>query len=233
LDKKLLYEGKAKKVYDIGNNRVLMEFKDSLTAFNGQKKGSFMGKGELNARITNRIFSLLEGAGVPTALEEFVEPNSLEMKALKMYPVEVVLRNIIAGSMAKRLGLKQGTELKIPIIEYYFKSDELGDPWINESHIYALGYVSSTEELSRMKSLTLRINEILKKFFRDRGMILVDFKLEFGKYDGEILLGDEFTPDTCRLWDASSGDVLDKDRFRRDMGKVEWGYEEVWNRIKE
>ena len=233
MDKKLVYEGKAKKVYDIGNGKVLMEFKDSLTAFNGQKKGSFMGKGELNARITSRVFSVLQGAGIPTALEEFVEPSSLVMKALDMYPVEVVLRNVIAGSMAKRLGLKRGTQLRIPVIEYYLKSDELGDPWLNESHIYAFGYISSTDELSRIKSLTLRTNEVLKKFFRDRGILLVDFKLEFGRCDGEILLGDEFTPDTSRLWDISTGDVLDKDRFRRDMGKVEWGYEEVWERIKE
>ncbi|NPV69454.1 MAG: phosphoribosylaminoimidazolesuccinocarboxamide synthase [Firmicutes bacterium] len=226
-----LYEGKAKIVYSTDDpDRIIVFFKDAATAFNGQKKGTILGKGAANARISTVFFEVLEKAGVPTHFIGLQSDNEMVVKPLEIIPVEVVVRNVIAGSLAKRLGKPEGASLRTPVLEFYYKSDELGDPMINEYHVYAVGMASEAEmrEISRM---ALKVNEVLREFLAPKKMDLIDFKLEFGRYHGSVILGDEISPDTCRFWDTDTGEKLDKDRFRRDLGRVEEAYQEVLRRI--
>ncbi|MDQ0285915.1 phosphoribosylaminoimidazole-succinocarboxamide synthase [Desulfofundulus luciae] len=227
----MLYEGKAKKIYRTSDPGVyLVEYKDDATAFNGLKKGTISGKGELNNKISAHFFRLLEHRGIATHFLEQVGDREMLVRALEIIPVEVVVRNIAAGSLAKRLGLAEGTALPRPVVEYYYKSDELGDPLINDDHIAVLG-LASAEEMNVIRNTALVVNDILREYLVGRNLVLVDFKLEFGRSDKEILLGDEISPDTCRFWDAQTKEKLDKDRFRRDLGGVEEAYQEVWRRL--
>jgi phosphoribosylaminoimidazole-succinocarboxamide synthase len=229
----MLYEGKAKKIYSTEDtDKVIVEYKDDATAFNGEKKGQISEKGKLNAKISTIFFELLEQKSIPTHLVEQLNETDVLTKKLDIILVEVVMRNIAAGSIAKRLGLEEGIELKKPVLEFYYKSDELGDPMINEYHIYA-EELASKEELDTIKDLAFKINEILVEFLADKGIDLVDFKLEFGKgTDGKVYLGDEISPDTCRFWDSKTKKKLDKDRFRRDLGEVEGAYQEILKRLE-
>jgi len=229
-----LYEGKAKVIYETEEPaHVRVYFKDDATAFDGKKKGSIAKKGECNAAISARLFSYLEDNGIETHFIRQLSDRELLCESLDIIPVEVVARNIAAGSIAKRLGLEEGTELAPPVLEFYYKSDELGDPLINRYHIRTLG-LATDEQLDTIDDLAWRINELLYEFLEERGLSLVDFKLEFGTNGhGEIILGDEISPDTCRFWDLASGEKMDKDRFRRDLGKVEETYQEVRRRIVE
>ena len=233
MEKKLIYEGKAKKIYSVSGKPdfYIQEFKDDATAFNGLKKDKIHNKGVLNTEITTIIFNYLIENGIPTHFVEKISENEMIVKKVDIIKVEVVCRNIAAGSLVKKFGLKEGTVLTNPIVEYYLKSDELGDPLFTEQHIFALG-LANEEELNLIKSLTLKINELLKSFFGKRNIKLVDFKLEFGKdVNGKIILADEISPDTCRFWDSETNEKLDKDRFRFDMGKVEDAYLEIKNRL--
>ncbi len=231
-----LYEGKAKVVYPGDPGEVLMVFKDSATAFDGKKKGTIKGKGYFNAHISTILFKHLEEAGVPTHFISLADDVTMKVKRLRIFPIEVVVRNIVAGSLSKRTGKPEGVDLPFPILEFYYKSDELGDPLLNDDHILAFGF-ASREELDHLRSEAKRINSILVPFFRERGLLLVDFKLEFGRVIGadgqvgETVLGDEISPDTCRFWDATTREKLDKDRFRRDLGGVEEAYAEVLRRV--
>ncbi len=242
-EKEKLYEGKAKVVFPGENpGEVYMVFKDSATAFNGAKKGAIEGKGRLNAAISDILFRLLEERGVKTHYLAKVDDTTLLVKRLRILPVEVVMRNIVAGSLAKRTGKPEGTPLRRPILELYLKSDELGDPMLNDEHVLAFGIVAE-EELSEVKEAARKVNCILRAFFRERGLELVDLKLEFGRVvslgaDGKeelgpVVLGDEISPDTCRFWDMKTQEKLDKDRFRRDLGGVREAYAEVLRRIME
>ncbi|KPU63803.1 phosphoribosylaminoimidazole-succinocarboxamide synthase [Thermococcus sp. EP1] len=225
-----IYEGKAKKVILLDDGKVIMEFKDDATAFNGKKKAQFKGKGWLNAQISAILFKVLEEKGIKTHFIGVAGDNKLIVEKLKMYPVEVVVRNVIAGSLKKRLPLEEGTELPEPIIELYYKNDDLGDPMINHYHAKVLGV--SERELKEIENIALKVNDILKEYFAQRGIILVDFKLEFGKNErGEIILGDEISPDTCRFWDAETKESLDKDVFRFDKGELINAYEELYKRL--
>ncbi|MGI9952239.1 phosphoribosylaminoimidazolesuccinocarboxamide synthase [Moorellaceae bacterium AZ2] len=226
-----LYEGKAKRVYYTGDpDLYLVEFKDEATAFDGLKKGIIAGKGEINARLSALFFRALEGEGIATHFVELVGPREMLVKALKILPVEVVVRNVAAGSLSQRLGLAEGTPLKRPVLEFYYKSDALHDPMINEYHIAALD-LATPEQVEGFKERALKINEILTRLLQAAGLILVDFKLEFGLHHGQLLLGDEISPDTCRFWDRETREKLDKDRFRRDLGGVEEAYASVYERI--
>ena len=229
---KLLYEGKAKQLFQCENNEeIYIHYKNSATAFNGEKKEEFDKKGILNNTITSFIFEYLERNGIETHFIKKVNDTDQICKHVKIIPLEVITRNIVAGSMAKRYGLEEGMKLKKPIFELSYKNDELNDPLINDDRAIALGIVSE-EELSFIKKETEKINELLKKFFLKAGLILVDFKIEFGKTsDGKIILSDEISPDTCRLWDVKTRNKLDKDRFRRNLGSVMDAYEEVLRRI--
>ena len=231
---KLLYEGKAKKIYETENpDEVICEFKDSLTAFNGEKASSESGKGALNCAITTLIFENLEKEGIPTHLIKKIDDNKQLVKKVNIIPIEVVVRNIAAGSLCKRLGLKEGEKLPFPIVEFYYKNDELNDPLINDDHAMILNLVNDRKELDLLRDYGRKINEFLIKFFDKIGLILVDFKVEFGKdKDGNIILADEITPDSCRLWDKKTGKKMDKDLFRFDLGNIKEAYEEVLNRIK-
>ncbi|WP_048160098.1 phosphoribosylaminoimidazolesuccinocarboxamide synthase [Thermococcus sibiricus] len=225
-----IYEGKAKKVIPLDDGKVIIEFKDDATAFNGKKKAQFKGKGWLNAQISAILFKVLEEKGIKTHFIGVAGDNKLIVEKLKMYPVEVVVRNVIAGSLKKRLPLKEGTELSEPIVELYYKNDDLGDPMINHYHAKVLGV--SERELKEIENIALKVNNILKEYFAQRGIILVDFKLEFGKNErGEIILGDEISPDTCRFWDAETKESLDKDVFRFDKGELINAYEELYKRL--
>ena len=228
----LLYEGKAKKVFSTNNpDYVIHFFKNDATAFDGKKKGSIEGKGSINAKMTAYIFTKLEEAGIKTHFKELISENEILTDKVSILPVEVVARNIAAGSLSKRTGLAEGTPLSAPIVEFYFKNDELGDPLLTEDHIYELKLVTP-EQLKQLKESALKINEFLIKFFDSVNLKLVDFKLEFGLNSaGDILLADEISPDTCRLWDKDTDEKMDKDRFRRDLGRVEEAYEEVWRRV--
>lgn len=229
LDK--LYEGKAKIVYATSDPEIVIQhFKDSATAFNAQKVGTISGKGEANARITTHLFSLLEKSGVPTQMIGFREPVDLLTKKLDMLPVEVVVRNVAAGSLAERIGYEEGTVLKSPIVEFYYKDDALGDPLLTSDHIAELGLITP-EQQAELRRLGLQINAILSGFFAACNLKLIDFKIEFGLLGTQIVLGDEISPDTCRLWDMGSGERMDKDRFRRDLGGVEEAYREVLSRV--
>lgn len=228
---KLLYEGKAKKVYRTEKPEIyLVEYKDDATAFNGAKKGTIAGKGVVNNQLSAHFFSLLEKKGISTHFVELLSEREMAVKALKIFKVEVVVRNIVAGSLAKRLGLDEGLQLPRPVLEFYYKEDELNDPMINEYHIYALE-LATPEQIGYISKTALKVNDILVEYLKNNGIVLVDFKLEFGTHGDKILLGDEISPDTCRFWDAESSEKLDKDRFRRDLGGVEDAYQEVYRRL--
>lgn len=230
---KLIYEGKAKQVYATSDpDLVLMRYKDDATAFDGAKKGTIENKGPINNRIACLLFKLLEKEGIPTHLVEKTDQRSVLVRRLEMLPVEVVVRNVAAGSMSQRLGLKEGMELPAPILEFYYKNDDLHDPMINQYHALVLGWLNQ-EQLDDINAKALAINQVLGRFFDEINIILVDFKLEFGLFQGKVLLGDEISPDTCRLWDKQSRQKLDKDRFRRDLGQEEEAYQEVVRRIEE
>mgnify|MGYP000032091065 CR=1 FL=1 len=232
MKKQLLYEGKAKKVYATNDpNLCIVDYKDDATAFNGQKKGSIVGKGVVNNRLTNHFMRLLEKEGVPTHFVEELSERETLVKRVSIIPLEVIVRNIAAGSLAKRLGLEEGHAMSRPVIEYCYKNDELGDPMVNDYHILAMNFATE-EELRTISSYALKVNEVLRDYLLKHGIVLVDFKLEFGKLpDGTIVLADEISPDTCRFWDSETHRKLDKDRFRRDLGGVEEAYQEVYHRI--
>lgn len=226
-----LYEGKAKKVFMTEDpDVVIVDYKDDATAFNGEKKGTIVGKGVINNRMTNYIFKVLEKEGVPTHLIEELSDRETAVKKVEIVPLEVIIRNVAAGSFSKRLGVEEGTKLLAPTLEFSYKNDDLGDPLINDYFAIALG-LSTREEIETISKYAFKVNEVLKSFFADAGIELIDFKIEFGRYKGEIVLADEISPDTCRLWDIKTREKLDKDRFRRDMGNVEDAYEEVFRRI--
>ena len=226
-----LYEGKAKKLFETSDpDLVIQYFKDDATAFNAQKKGTIKDKGIVNNNMSARLFRLLEEESIPTHFVKQLSDREMLVKKLKILPVEVVVRNIIAGSLAKRLGIEEGISAPFPIVEFYYKNDALGDPLVIEDHIRVLG-LATAEQVRDIKSYSLRINDVLMKFFDERDILLVDFKLEFGMHNNDLLLGDEIAPDTCRLWDKKSLEKLDKDRFRRDLGKVEEAYQEVLKRV--
>lgn len=228
----LIYEGKAKKVYATSNpDLVFMTYKDDATAFDGAKKGTINNKGQINNRIACMLFEMLEKEGIATHLVEKPDDKSVVVKKLEMLPVEVVVRNVVAGSLAKKLGKDEGLELPSPILELYYKDDDLHDPMINDYHALVMGWLTR-DQLDTITDKALAINRILQQFFDKIGIILVDFKLEFGLFKGQVLLGDEISPDTCRLWDKQSLEKLDKDRFRRDLGKEEEAYQEVVRRIE-
>ena len=228
----MLYEGKAKKVYTTEDPELyIVDYKDDATAFNGLKKGTISGKGVINNRVTNHLMKMLEGKGIPTHFVEELSDRETVVKKVKIVPLEVIVRNIAAGSMSKRLGIEEGTVLPTTVLEYSYKNDDLGDPLINDYHALAM-QLCTREELDQIASYAFKINEILKAFFKEINVDLVDFKLEFGKLsNGTIVLADEISPDTCRFWDATTHEKLDKDRFRRDMGNVEDAYQEVFKRI--
>ena len=224
------YEGKAKRVIPLDDERIILEFKDDATAFDGKKKAQFKGKGWLNAQISAVLFRVLEERGVKTHFIGVAGDNRLIAERLEMYPLEVVVRNVVAGSLKKRLPLEEGTELPEPIVELYYKDDALHDPMINHYHARILGI--SEDEIREMESIALKVNDILREYFRERGIILVDFKLEFGKNGrGEIVLGDEISPDTCRFWDVETKESLDKDVFRFDKGDLISAYERLYERL--
>lgn len=232
MDKReMLYEGKAKRVFKTDNPKeYIVSYKDDATAFNGEKKGTIASKGIVNNTMSAIIFKMLEEKGIPTHLIEQLNDRETLVKAVKILPLEVIPRNIAAGSLAKRLGIEEGTVLKQPVLELSYKDDDLGDPMINESHALAIG-LATQEQLDIVTKYAMQINTILIEYFAERKMKLVDFKIEFGLYDGEVILADEISPDTCRLWDADTNKKLDKDRFRRDLGDVEEAYQEVLNRL--
>ena len=231
---KELYEGKAKKVFAANHeDLVVIHYKDDATAFNGGKKGQIENKGIMNNRIASGLFELLEKSGVPTHFVACLNDRDMLCKKVKIVPLEVIVRNTAAGSMAKRLGLAEGAELKTTVFELSYKDDSLGDPLINDYHAVAIG-ASTFEEIEEIKRLTFKVNETLRAFFLRRGIKLIDFKLEFGRCAGsnELVLADEISPDTCRFWDAKTNEKLDKDRFRRDLGGVKEAYIEILNRIE-
>lgn len=227
-----LYEGKAKKVFATDDPRyVLVDYKDDATAFNGLKKGSISGKGVINNRVTNYFMQMLEKSGIPTHFVKELSERETLVKKVSIVPLEVIVRNIAAGSLSKRLGLPEGTPLAKTVIEYCYKNDDLGDPMVNEYHIAAMGWVSE-ERLAKIAEYSLKINDLLCAHLKGIGIDLVDFKLEFGMTaEGELVLADEISPDTCRFWDSTTHEKLDKDRFRRDMGHVEEAYQEIIRRL--
>ncbi|MDL2280368.1 phosphoribosylaminoimidazolesuccinocarboxamide synthase [Selenomonadales bacterium OttesenSCG-928-I06] len=228
---KMIYEGKAKQIFLTPNeDELLVYFKDDATAFNGLKKGTIVNKGELNNKISSFFFNLLNENNIPNHFIKQVDDRSMLVKTLKIIPVEVVVRNIAAGSLAKRLGWEEGRELPTPVIELYYKDDDLGDPIINYYHINVLN-IATKQQIAQMEEYALKINTVLKDFLKDKNVDLVDFKLEFGTHKGEVILGDEISPDTCRFWDSATKEKLDKDRFRRDLGNVEDAYKEILNRL--
>lgn len=228
----LLYTGKAKKVYSTEDpNLCIFEYKDDATAFNGLKKGSFEGKGIINNQMANFIFKLIEKKGVKTHLVEEISPRETLVKKVDIIPLEVIIRNVAAGSFSKRYGVKEGTPFTAPTLEFSYKNDELGDPLINDYQAIALGVVTR-EEIDVISDIAFKVNEALKEIFLNIGIKLIDFKIELGKTaDGEIVLADEISPDTCRLWDAETNKKLDKDRFRQDLGGFGEVYHEVWARL--
>lgn len=228
----MLYEGKAKKVYTTEDPELyIVDYKDDATAFNGLKKGTISGKGVINNRVTNHLMKMLESKGIPTHFVEELSDRETVVKKVKIVPLEVIVRNIAAGSMSKRLGIEEGTVLPTTVLEYSYKNDDLGDPLINDYHALAM-QLCTRKELDQIASYAFKINEILKAFFKEINVDLVDFKLEFGKLsDGTIVLADEISPDTCRFWDATTHEKLDKDRFRRDMDNVDEGYHEIMKRL--
>ncbi|MDO5560545.1 MAG: phosphoribosylaminoimidazolesuccinocarboxamide synthase [Oscillospiraceae bacterium] len=227
-----LYEGKAKKVYATNNSEyVIVDYKDDATAFNGEKKGTIHNKGIINNRVTNHLMKMLESKGIPTHLVEEISDRETIVKRVKIVPLEVIVRNIAAGSLAKRLGLEEGTKLSKTVLEYCYKDDALGDPMVNEYHIMAMQWCTK-EELDLIAEYSLKINTILSEYLIDLNIELIDFKLEFGRTtDGKIVLADEISPDTCRFWDSVTKEKLDKDRFRRNLGGEEDAYKEIMKRL--
>lgn len=227
-----LYEGKAKKVFATDDeNLCIVSYKDDATAFNGLKKGTIMGKGAINNRVTNHLMKLLEKNGIPTHFVEELSDRETVVKKVSIVPLEVIVRNIAAGSLAKRLGLSEGVKMSRTVLEFCYKDDALGDPMVNDYHILAMGFATE-DELKLISDYSLKINKILSDYLKEVNIELIDFKLEFGKTkDGTIVLADEISPDTCRFWDSKTGEKLDKDRFRRDMGGVEDAYNEILKRL--
>ncbi|MGI6279922.1 MAG: phosphoribosylaminoimidazolesuccinocarboxamide synthase [Acutalibacteraceae bacterium] len=234
IKKEQLYEGKAKKVFATDNPELLVvSYKDDATAFNGLKKGTIMGKGIINNIMTNRLMQYLENFGIPTHFVKELSERETLVKKVSIIPLEVIVRNISAGSFSKRYGVEEGIVFEEPTIEFSYKNDELGDPLINDYHAIALK-LATREEIEKIKNYSFMVNERLKDLWKECGVTLVDFKLEFGKTsEGSIVLADEISPDTCRLWDSKTGEKLDKDRFRRDLGGVEAAYQEIMRRLKE
>jgi phosphoribosylaminoimidazole-succinocarboxamide synthase len=229
----LLYEGKAKQVYSVegAEDQVIIHYKDDATAFNGEKKGQIEDKGMLNNKIASSLFEMLERSGISTHFIRRLNDRDMLCRKVRIIPLEVIMRNVAAGSMAKRLGLEEGAPLKTTVFELSYKDDALGDPLINEYHAAAIG-ASTFGEIEAIKELAFKIDDILSAFFLKRGVSLIDFKLEFGKTSGgDLVLADEISPDTCRFWDAATGEKLDKDRFRRDLGNVKEAYLAIFNRI--
>lgn len=226
-----LYEGKAKKVYATNNpDLVIVDYKDDATAFNGEKKGTIVGKGAINNKMTNFMLGMLEKEGVPTHLVEEISDRETIVKKVEIVPLEVIVRNVAAGSFSKKLGIAEGTPLKTPTLEFSYKNDDLGDPFINK--YYALGLdLATEEEIEDITKYAFMVNDFMVKFFKKINIDLIDFKIEFGRFHGKILLADEISPDTCRFWDSTTHEKLDKDRFRRDMGGVEEAYQEMMKRI--
>ena len=226
-----LYEGKAKIVYSTDKPGLIIQyFKDDATAFNALKRGTIVGKGVINNRMSSVLFTLLGKRGVPTHFVQTLSDREMLCRRLDIIKIETIVRNVVAGSLAKRTGLEEGTATKQPVLELYYKSDPLGDPMINDDHVRMLK-LGTPKELAWMRRMALKINGVLKPFLARKGLILVDFKLEFGRSGGRLYLGDEISPDTCRLWDARTKEKLDKDRFRRDLGGVEEAYQEVYRRV--
>ncbi len=228
---KQIYEGKAKILYETESPDYLIQyFKDDATAFNAAKKGTIQEKGVVNNKISARIFQYLEKEGIPTHYEKLLSDREMLVKRVKIYPVEVIIRNVAAGSLTRTLNIPEGTRLASTVLEFCFKEDKLGDPQINESHIKALN-LATEQEIETIKKYTLKVNEALKKFFDAINLELIDFKLEFGNFKGKVILADEVSPDTCRLWEKGTGKRMDKDRFRRDLGGIEEAYREVLARV--
>ncbi|MDD6797728.1 MAG: phosphoribosylaminoimidazolesuccinocarboxamide synthase [Bacteroides sp.] len=226
-----LYEGKAKKVFKTDDPDVLIvDYKDDATAFNGEKKGTIVGKGAINNRMTNYLFKRLEKEGVPTHFIEELSDRETAVKAVEIVPLEVIIRNVAAGSFSKKLAIEEGTQLKQPTLEFSYKNDELGDPFINSYYALGLG-LATQEEIDAITKYAFKVNDVLIDYFKNIGIRLIDFKIEFGRYKGQIILADEISPDTCRLWDINTNEKLDKDRFRRDLGNVEDAYQEVFKRL--
>jgi len=229
--KEQLYEGKAKKVFATDDpDVVIVDYKDDATAFNGVKKGTITGKGVINNKMSNYMFKILEKEGVPTHFIEELSDRETAVKKVQIVPLEVIIRNVAAGSFSKRLGIEEGRVLLCPTLEFSYKDDALGDPMINSYFALAIG-AAEQEEIDDITRYAFKVNDVLKKFFADAGIDLIDFKIEFGRYHGKIILADEISPDTCRLWDSKTHKKLDKDRFRRDLGNVEDAYQEVFRRI--
>ncbi len=226
-----LYEGKAKKVYATSDpDLVIVDYKDDATAFNGEKKGTIVGKGVINNKMTNYMFGLLEKEGVPTHLVEELSDRETLVKKVEIVPLEVIVRNVAAGSFSKKLGIEEGRKLSCPTLEFSYKNDDLGDPFINDYYALALD-LATKEEIDTIAKYAFKVNEFMLKFFKEINVDLIDFKIEFGRFHGKILLADEISPDTCRFWDSTTHEKLDKDRFRRDMGGVEDAYNEMMRRI--
>lgn len=229
--KEQLYEGKAKKVFATDDpDLVIVSYKDDATAFNGLKKGTIEGKGVINNKMTNYMFKLLEKEGVPTHFVEELSDRETLVKKVEIVQLEVIIRNVAAGSFSKRMGVEEGKALLTPILEFSYKNDDLGDPFINDYYALALG-IATKEELDTIAKYAFKVNEFMLKYFKEIGIDLIDFKIEFGRFKGQILLADEISPDTCRFWDSKTHEKLDKDRFRRDMGGVEDAYKEIRRRI--
>ncbi len=226
-----MYEGKAKKVFATDNeDYCIVSYKDDATAFNGEKKGTIVGKGVVNNRMSNFMFKLLEAKGIPTDYVEELSDRDTVLKKVEIVPLEVIIRNKAAGSFSKRFGVPEGTDFAEPTLEFCLKDDDLGDPMINESQIYAIG-AATKDEIATISKYAYKVNEVMKEFFKSVNVDLIDFKIEFGRFHGEILLADEISPDTCRFWDVDTQEKLDKDRFRRDMGGVEDAYAEMMKRV--
>lgn len=230
--KEFIYEGKAKRLYTTEDpDLVIIEYKDSFTAFDGEKKATMSGKGQLNNKISAKIFGYLADNGIESHFVRQVDDIHQIVKKVDILPLEVIVRNITTGSICKRLGVAEGMELPRPLVEFCLKNDELHDPFICEDHATLFGWATD-KDIKKIKETAIRFNELMKKYFAERGIVLVDFKLEFGKdAGGRLMLADEVSPDTCRFWDSSTGDRLDKDRFRKDLGDVLGAYEEIWKRI--
>jgi len=231
--RELLYEGKAKKIWSTDDeNLVISEFKDDLTAFNGEKKSSEAGKGALNNKISTELFKLLDEHGIPTHFVKMLDDNHMLHKKADVILIEVIVRNIATGSLSRNLGIEDGKVLPFTLVEFDYKNDDLGDPKLNDQHALILGLVDFQDELDKLRRMARQVNDILKPYFADKGLNLVDFKLEFGKdKDGNIILIDEISPDNCRFWDIESGEKMDKDRFRQGLGGLTVAYEQVLNRI--
>lgn len=227
----MMYEGKAKQVFATEDPTLaIIHYKDDATAFNGLKKGTIVGKGVVNNLVSNHLFKMLEQNGVPTHLVEQINDRDSVVRRVQIVPLEVIVRNIAAGSLSKRLGLPEGTKLASTVLEFCYKNDDLGDPMVNEYHIAAM-QLATREEVETISAMALKVNELLTAYLKELNIELIDFKLEFGRFDGKIVLADEISPDTCRFWDSKTGEKLDKDRFRRDLGDVEGAYQEILRRL--